>query len=181
MHTFIARDPDACAVFISQSVGSAGNGNGFKLARLLLISLFLCYEGKSIGGEKVSGGNCVLRSNDSSGNSNNSSGNSKTSGNNKTSGAERTESKKLTKKGRGRKRNAEETTEAETTSEQTNDGFGTTTISKEDIEFQSSLLHIITVLLQRLRRISSAEDLEEGSVYLLNEITVSQVFVYYIE
>ena len=37
-------DPDACAVFFAQSVETAGLDSVLKLTRLLLISLFLCYQ-----------------------------------------------------------------------------------------------------------------------------------------
>ena len=39
------KDPEACAVFISQSAVAAGVDATLKLTRLLLLSLFLCYEG----------------------------------------------------------------------------------------------------------------------------------------
>ena len=44
VHNFLVHDADACAVFFSESVQAAGLDSALKLARLLLISLFLCYQ-----------------------------------------------------------------------------------------------------------------------------------------
>ena len=45
VHNFLVKDPEACAVFISQSAVAAGVDATLKLTRLLSLSLFLCYEG----------------------------------------------------------------------------------------------------------------------------------------
>ena len=44
VHNFILRNDDACYVFFRESVRSAGIDNTLKLIRLLLISLFLCFQ-----------------------------------------------------------------------------------------------------------------------------------------
>ena len=48
VHNFLVKDAKACSVFISQSSQSAGVDATLKLTRLLLISLFLCYEGAEL-------------------------------------------------------------------------------------------------------------------------------------
>ena len=45
IHNFLVKDPDACAVFMEQSARAAGVDATLKLTRLVLISLFLCYNG----------------------------------------------------------------------------------------------------------------------------------------
>lgn len=138
VHNFIVKDPKACSVFLSQSSQSAGVDATLKLTRLLLISLFLCYEGAEL--------------------------NSSSSLTNSTS--------KSTKKGNSRKRGADEMSGGETITEQPGDGFEANVIPAGDREFQKSLLHIITVLTQRLRSVCSSEELVEGSRYLLSDLTV---------
>ena len=140
VHNFLVKDPEACSVFISQSSQSAGVDATLKLTRLLLISLFLCYEGAELNSSPA-----VKSKSSSQGSS---------------------------KKGRGRKRAAKEISEAETTSEQAGDSFVTNVIPAGDREFQRSLLHVITLLLQRLRGVCTSGELEEGSAYLLSDMTV---------
>ena len=45
MHNFVLTDAEACCVFMSESMKVAGVDNALKLTRLMLISLFLCFEG----------------------------------------------------------------------------------------------------------------------------------------
>ena len=45
LHNFVLTDQQACCVFMSESMMVAGVDNALKLTRLMLISLFLCYEG----------------------------------------------------------------------------------------------------------------------------------------
>lgn len=141
VHNFLVKDPKACSVFLSQSSQSAGVDATLKLTRLLLISLFLCYEGAEL--------------------------NSSPSVTHPT--------RKQKKKEHGRKRDAEEISGAETSAEQADDGFETNVIPAGDCEFQKSLLHVITVLFQRLRSVCTPEELDEGSAYLLSDVTVVMV------
>ena len=138
VHNFLVKDAKACSVFISQSSQSAGVDATLKLTRLLLISLFLCYEGAELD----------------------------------SSPSVTHPVPKQTKKGHGRKRNAAEISGAEKSTEQAGDSFETNVIPAGDREFQKSLLHVITVLFQRLRSVCTSEELDEGSVYLLSDITV---------
>lgn len=45
LHNFVLTDAEACCVFMSESMKVAGVDNALKLTRLMLISLFLCFEG----------------------------------------------------------------------------------------------------------------------------------------
>ena len=50
--------------------------------------------------------------------------------------------------------------------------FEANVIPSQDRSFQSHLLHVITVLLKCLYKLCSAEEIQEGSEYLLTDLTV---------
>ena len=70
-----------------------------------------------------------------------------------------------------RKRTADQISEGETT-EESPGGFEANVIPASDPLFQGSLLHLISVMLRQLRRTCSSGELEEGSEYLLTDLTV---------
>ena len=53
--------------------------------------------------------------------------------------------------------------------------FETSAIPSQDRSFQSHLLHAITVLLKCLYKLCSAEEIQDGSEYLLTDLTVCDI------
>lgn len=150
LHNFVLTDAEACCVFMSESMKVAGVDNALKLTRLMLISLFLCFEGvvslPPPPHPQATG--------------------------------ESPEDKKpavpAKKKNRGKKRVAAEISEAETGQETGGSSFEKGKIPAGTSAFQEKLFHLITVMVRELSRLCGEKEVAEAGKYLLADVTVGE-------
>ena len=136
-------------MFMNESVKVAGVDNALKLTRLMLISLFLCYEG--VVGKAW--GRYQQVTNEQK--------------------EKKASNAPAKKKGRGKKRIAAEVSEAETNQE-TGGSFEKGKIPAGTSAFQEKLFHLITVMTKEIGRLCGEKEIMAAGKYLLEDVTVRE-------